>query len=151
VVDFSQPLVLLTDKVMQQIAPQGDCGETHAMRIDVTIEDPSEQSSSKTKMVSFVQAQDSFHQCVGQSCAEFALDLVKQLNAFSAMPGIFLPEQRYSNPEDCKRIISKLTSTPRTFCWVGPVTVSVTVSNNKKQLPVYPSRVHKVIVDASST
>jgi hypothetical protein len=44
------------------------------MRIDVMIEDPSEQSSSKTKMVSFVQAHDSFRQCVSQSCAEFALN-----------------------------------------------------------------------------
>jgi hypothetical protein len=57
---FSQPLVLLTDKVTQQIAPQGNCGKTHAVRIDVTIEDPSEQSSSRTKMVSFVQAHASF-------------------------------------------------------------------------------------------
>jgi hypothetical protein len=114
--------------------------------IEVMIEDPSEQSSSKTKMVSFVQAHDSFRRCVGQSCAEFALNLVEQLNEFSAMPGVLLPEQCYSNPEDQKRNISKLTSTPGTFCYIGPVTVT----SNEKQRPVYPSREHEVIVDASS-
>jgi short subunit dehydrogenase-like uncharacterized protein len=107
--DFSQPLVLLTDAILQNLSPD-NVGETHAMRIDVTSEDG--------QMFSIVQAHESFRQCVGQSCAEFALDFLEHPN-----PGVYLPEQRYRQADDRARIIEKLTTTPGTFAYTGPVRV----------------------------
>ncbi|KAG7337463.1 KR domain containing protein [Nitzschia inconspicua] len=129
--DFSQPLVLFTDKFMGSIAQDGDSGETHAMRVDVVSK---QQSSEIRSMVSVVQAHDSFRQCVGQSCAEFALDLLEHPNA-----GVFLPEQRYRANRDRQRIIDKLTATPGTFCHIGPM--EVTKDDSQDELPVYPSNV----------
>jgi predicted dinucleotide-binding enzyme len=106
--DFSEPLVWATDQWLKTVDSQG-VGETHAMRIDV-------KSVDDKHTVSTVQAHDSFRQCVGQSCAEFALDCLDFPD-----PGVYLPEQRYQNTKARKRIINKLTSTPGTFCYTGPV------------------------------
>ena len=92
--DFSQPLVQLTDAFLP---------ETHAMRIDVS------SSSSDDCTTTVLQAHESFRQCVGQSAAEFCLDLLDHPS-----PGIFLPEQRYRDQASRDRIISSLTSTPGT-------------------------------------
>jgi saccharopine dehydrogenase-like NADP-dependent oxidoreductase len=139
--DFSRPLMLLTDKIMKEVAPPGDCGETHAMRIDVTVEETNQNKyPPTTKMVSIVQAHDSFRRCVGQSCAEFALDLLDQSTTASPRWGVFLPEQYYSDPTDRKRIIDNLTSTPGTFCYTGPVHIF-----DENDLPVYPTRVREIV------
>eukprot|EP00580_Thalassiosira_gravida_P006439 CAMPEP_0201643948 /NCGR_PEP_ID=MMETSP0493-20130528/29193_1 /ASSEMBLY_ACC=CAM_ASM_000838 /TAXON_ID=420259 /ORGANISM="Thalassiosira gravida, Strain GMp14c1" /LENGTH=491 /DNA_ID=CAMNT_0048118503 /DNA_START=163 /DNA_END=1635 /DNA_ORIENTATION=+ len=108
--DFSQPLVKATDFLLKLTSP-GEVGETHAMRVDVTGTDGS--------AVSVVQAHESFRRCVGQSCAEFALDLLEHPS-----PGVQLPEQRYRNDDARRRIIKQLTSTPGTFAYTGPVAVS---------------------------
>ena len=111
--DFSQPLVLATDALMKQTGT----GETHAMRIDVSsIASPRETS----KGVSIIQAHDSFRKCVGQSCAEFALDILRDDNDTNKH-GVYLPEQYYEDDQDRRRIIEKLTRTPGTFCYTGPV------------------------------
>ncbi|OEU10768.1 hypothetical protein FRACYDRAFT_193381 [Fragilariopsis cylindrus CCMP1102] len=132
--DFSEPLVLATDFAMRKLSSssssssgEGDCGETHAMRIDVITE---------AEMTSIVQCHDSFRICVGQSCAEFALDALLENPSTSTMAatdttasstcttgGVYLPEQRYRNDKDRSRIVSKLTNTPGTFAYVGPVTI----------------------------
>lgn len=111
--DFSQPLVGATDWFLKQAG----VGETHAMRIDVTfVHGPREQPTG----VSIVQAHDSFRTCVGQSCAEFALDILAH-----PKPGVYVPEQLYDDPVDRSRVIAKLTSTPGTFCYTGPVAMPV--------------------------
>jgi NAD(P)-dependent dehydrogenase (short-subunit alcohol dehydrogenase family) len=132
--DFSQPLVLLTDAIMGSMVKENDSGETHAMRVDVTSGHP---ASHKKTMVSVVQAHDSFRQCVGQSCSEFALDLLDH-----PRPGVSLPEQRYRDSDDRRRIIEKLTTTPGTFCYTGPIELSN--NNDKDDLPAYPSKVKQV-------
>jgi saccharopine dehydrogenase-like NADP-dependent oxidoreductase len=101
--NFSQPLVKVTDSLIG--------GETHGMRVDVT--------GTDGRAVSIVQAHDSFRQCVGQSCAEFALDLLSHDH-----PGVHLPEQLYRDDMARKRILEKLTTTPGTFLYTGPVEVS---------------------------
>mmetsp|Transcript_29163 Transcript_29163/g.62010 ORF Transcript_29163/g.62010 Transcript_29163/m.62010 type:complete len:478 (+) Transcript_29163:69-1502(+) len=108
--DFSQPLVKATDYLLKLSSPD-DVGETHAMRVDVT--------STDGGAVSVVQAHESFRRCVGQSCAEFALDLLEHPS-----PGVQLPEQRYRCDSSRGRIIKQLTSTPGTFAYTGPVAVS---------------------------
>ena len=100
--DFSEPLVKLTDAFLE---------ETHGMRVDVVGEN--------SKSISIVQAHESFRTCVGQSCAEFALDLM----SFPGK-GVQLPEQRYRDDTARRRIISRLTSTPGTLSYTGPVAVS---------------------------
>lgn len=108
--DFSQPLVKATDYVLKLASPD-NVGETHAMRVDVTSEDG--------RSVSVVQAHESFRRCVGQSCAEFALDLLEHPEA-----GVRLTEQRYRDDVERERIIGRLTSTPGTFAYSGPVAVA---------------------------
>lgn len=111
--DFSQPLVKATDAWLKAASPSSglDAGETHAMRVDVTAADGSGAS--------IVQGHESFRRCVGQSCAEFALDLLEHPS-----PGVRLPEQRYRLGVDGdlarRRIVRKLTGTPGTFCFEGP-------------------------------
>ena len=163
--DFSQPLVLATDAWLQKTSPD-QVGETHAMRIDVagTSIDASRTSTDRggdnennplqqqpqqqqqqqqpMKMVSIVQAHDSFRQCVGQSCAEFALDLLEHPS-----PGVYLPEQFYDAPEHRRRIIEKLTRTPGNFCYTGPVSIG----NIDNDLPVYPANVQKAVDLAKQT
>lgn len=106
--DFSQPLVWLSDKYLQLRDTDDHLGETHAMRVDVTRRNGSG--------VSILQGHASFRQCVAQSCAEFALDCLEHPS-----PGVFMPEHRYRNAVDRARIIGKLTQTPGTFCYSGPV------------------------------
>jgi hypothetical protein len=102
------------------------------MRIDVTKQFGREDATG----ISIVQAHDSFRQCVGQSCAEFALDLLLQQEDEppnnnhhhrdkETRTGVMLPEQRYANDEDRARILKRLTTTPGTFCYTGPVEMDV--------------------------
>jgi hypothetical protein len=132
--DFSEPLVLATDTLLQKTG----YGETHAMRIDVSSASTSwrasEQSSSRG--VSIVQAHDSFRICVGQSCAEFALDALENPKA-----GVYLPEQFYDDANDRSRVIKKLTNTPGTFCYTGPVSM--------ERAPAPPSDWEKAIKEAN--
>lgn len=106
--DFSQPLVLLTDRWMKWVDPM-KVGETHAMRIDI-------ESVDGSVAMSTIQAHDSLKQCVGQCCAEFAFDCLEYPS-----PGVFYPEQRYEDESHRRRIIEKLINTPGTFCYTGPV------------------------------
>jgi hypothetical protein len=106
--DFSQPLVKATDYLLKQTSD--DVGETHAMRIDVIGE--------SGKSICCVQAHESFRRCVGQSCAEFALDLLAH-----PCPGVYLPEQRYRDPTSRGRIVERLTATPGTIAFTGAVAV----------------------------
>jgi hypothetical protein len=108
--DFSQPLVWLSDKFLELVV---GVGETHAMRVDVTFVSGSREEA---KGVSIVQAHDSFRTCVGQSCAEFALDILE-----NPRPGVYVPEQLYDEADDRRRVIEKLTSTSGTFCYTGPI------------------------------
>lgn len=130
--DFSEPLVLATDLAMSKLSldDDGDCGETHAMRVDVVTETENKATGQATKsMTSIVQCHDSFRRCVGQSCAEFALDALFehcdgiQSGATTVRTGVYLPEQRYREASDRERIVRRLTSTPGTFCYTGPVEV----------------------------
>jgi hypothetical protein len=84
-------------------------GETHAMRVDLTRRDGSG--------ISITQGHESFRTCVGQSCAIFALDCMRHEKA-----GVFLPEQRYQDDTARQRVIDKLTTTPGTVWYSGPVT-----------------------------
>jgi hypothetical protein len=149
--DFSQPLVLATDAWLKQTS----VGETHAMRIDVTSsssskvaaadaagssrEEEEESSSYQHQGVSIVQAHDSFRECVGQSCAEFALDLLSEHH--STRPGVYLPEQFYEDSQDRSRILEKLTTTPGTFCYTGPVL--------SERAPDLPSDWDKAVLEAN--
>lgn len=130
--DFSEPLVLATDAMMQKMGT----GETHAMRIDVTSVPPAFQKDGG-KGMTIIQAHDSFRICVGQSCAEFALDALSNPN-----PGVYLPEQFYDDPSDRSRIIENLTSTPGTFCYTGPVAMENTLE--------LPSDWEKAIFEANA-
>ena len=107
--DFSNPLVKLSDTILRLTSDS--IGETHAMRIDVT--------STKGKVVSAIQGHESFRRCVGQSCAEFAMDLLNHPNS----PGIYLPEQRYGDVEPRQRILDRLSILPGTFCYTGPTLI----------------------------
>jgi hypothetical protein len=124
--DFSQPLVILTDRYMKLTDPKG-IGETHAMRIDVT-------SIDGKRTMTTIQAHDSLRLCVGQSCAEFALDCLE-----NPMPGVYYPEQRYQDDTSRTRIITKLTNTSGTFCFIGPIeTTTDTISTQ-------PTNIHNAI------
>jgi hypothetical protein len=113
--DFSEPLVRATDWFLKVADSSGGSGETHAMRVDVTGRDGPRDGPST---ISVIQAHDSFRRCVAQSCAEFALDCLAH-----PAPGVWLPETRYQDSAPRARIIAKLTSTPGTFCYTGPVAV----------------------------
>jgi Saccharopine dehydrogenase NADP binding domain len=139
--DFSQPLVQWTDKLLKW-SDEAKVGETHAMRIDISGNrashgdgDGDMMSGSSTCGVSIVQAHDSFRQCVGQSCAEFALDCLEH-----PAPGVYLPEQRYRDETARTRIIQRLTSTPGTFCYTGPVQLN--------HMPPPPTRLDQALAEA---
>merc|ERR1740139_1336258 len=104
--DFSNPLVKLTDYVLKMNSPD-NVGETHAIKIDVV-------GDAGTK-VSILQAHESFRRCVGQSCAEFALDLLSH-----PRPSVALPESHYRDNEARERIVEKLVSTTGTIGYSGP-------------------------------
>ena len=128
--DFSEPLVLATDLAMRKLSgggpgDGGDCGETHAMRVDVVTETRDEATGEATEsLVSIVQCHDSFRRCVGQSCAEFTLDAWFEHLDNRPKTGVCLPEQRYRGADDRERIVPRITSTPGTFCYTGPVEVA---------------------------
>jgi len=172
--DFSEPLVLETDFFMRNLSSKnggdGNCGETHAMRVDVVTRKNNNDKSTDETMVSIVQCHDSFRWCVGQSCAEFALDAwLEYLQGQQSddttkkrKTGVYLPEQRYRDPADRKRILSRLTSTPGTFCYTGPVNIAFSRSSiqankssikdskadrtTKRQLlPVYPTQIRAIV------
>jgi hypothetical protein len=103
--NFSQPLVKATDILLRTTSVNG-VGETHAMRVDVIGEEGSH--------VSTVQAHESFRWCVGQSCAEFAMDLLD-----NPSPGVALTEQRYRDDVSRKRIIKRLVTTTGTIAYTG--------------------------------
>ena len=150
--DFSEPLVLATDLAMRKLSSSsfsGDCGETHAMRVDVVTETVDQTTGTITEeMVSIVQCHDSFRRCVGQSCAEFALDAwfqhlsIEESGKASSKTGVYLPEQRYRDSCDRERIVQRLTSTPGTFCYTGPVKVASregkveSFSNDEDEVPL---------------
>ena len=123
--DFSQPLVTVTDRFT---------GETHAMRVDATLEDGSR--------VSAVQAHTSFRRCVGQSCAEFTLAMLEAkgvhnvavrggglgdppapeatqqaeaLRASLSQSGVFLPEDLFADAEARTPMLERLLATPGTL------------------------------------
>lgn len=108
--NFSEPLVAFTDLWLRWMDKDSGLGETHAMRIDITGRDGFG--------LAIIQAHDSFRQCVGQSCAEFAMDCLAHPSN-----GVFLPEQRYWNSDARDRIVRRLTTIPGTFCYTGPVEV----------------------------
>lgn len=126
--DFSEPLVLATDVAMRKLSSSeysGDCGETHAMRVDVVTNNA---ANDEPRMTSIVQCHDSFRRCVGQSCAEFALDaLCLDDTNRQSKTGVYLPEQRYKDASDRTRILQNLVSTPGTFCYTGPVDIRGTI------------------------
>ena len=133
--DFSQPLVKATDKWLQLSSPDG-VGETHAMRIDVTAED-----SNKDIFVStIVQGHESFRQCVGQSAAEFCIDLLQEQST-DRSGGVSLVEQRYRDEDARKQMIEKMTSTPGTIDYSGAV-----VTRKANGATVGPSKLEEVLV-----
>jgi hypothetical protein len=127
--DFSEPMVWATDKILRASDPAG-VGETHAMRVDV--------SGRRGPHISIVQAHDSFRQCVGQSCAEFALDCLR----YPAV-GVELPEHRYRDPIARARIIGRLTSTPGTFCYSGPAVVEEAEGPTNLQQAIYEAEMRE--------
>merc|ERR1740124_1523433 len=116
--DFSEPLVLATDLFLKSTGT----GDRHAMRVDVR------EINESDGGVSIVQAHDSFRQCVGQSCAEFAIDILLQGN---------------SDDTKRRRIIEKLTSTPGTFCYTGAVSLQ------KESSPKLPTNWFEAIEQAN--
>ena len=90
---FSEPLVKITDAFV---------GEAHAMRVDV--------SSESGERAVALQSHESFRRCVGQSCAEFALDMLRAPPA----PGVYLPEALYAETNRREAVLGALTSTPGT-------------------------------------
>jgi hypothetical protein len=124
--DFSRPLVALSDLYLKWTG----LGETHAMRIDVTFDDSEssgtfdstgdtdDDSASPPQGFSVIQSHESFQQCVGQSVAEFALDCIMYPS-----PGVYLPEHRYRDGSSRHRIVQRLTTTPGTIHYTGPVAV----------------------------
>ena len=131
--DVSAPLVWMSDQWLQLTG----VGETHAMRIDVTfVKGPRDEDDKVPRSVSIVQAHDSFRTCVGQSCAEFALDLVHP--SLPSRPGVYLPEQYYDDDGDRRRIIEKLTTTSGTFCYTGPVVLEEN-DDDEEETPPLPT------------
>ena len=118
--DFSRPLVALTDAAV---------GETHCMRVDVRAEDG--------RRASAVQGHDSFRRCVGQSMAEFALDLLARRGTNLFSPGVRCPEGLYecqgssegagedrpgaSAADAADALLERLCSTPGTFTYAVSV------------------------------
>jgi hypothetical protein len=132
--DFSQPLVKVTDKWLQLSSPDG-VGETHAMRIDVTAEDKNKDVFVST----IVQGHESFRQCVGQSCAEFCIDLLQEQSK-ERSGGVSLVEERYRDKDTRKQMIEKMTSTPGTIDYSGPI-----VTRKSVDATVGPSKMDEVL------
>jgi hypothetical protein len=129
IADFYQPLDILIDKVLKQLSSD-QVGETHATRIDFATE--------SGKRISVVQAHESFRRIVGQSCAELALDAFE-----NPLPGVFLPEQRCRQQSERSRIMKKLTSTPETFAYTGPLHTNA--GNDPKHPKIFPTNVDQAV------
>ena len=97
------------------------------MRIDVV----GEQGSC----VSTVQAHQSFRRCVGQSCAEFALDLLD-----NPAPDVALTEQRNREGSDRERIINRLTTTHGTIAYTGAMKMKNAHPPTQLDVPVERAR-----------
>ena len=100
------------------------------MRIDVT---SCVNRGQQQRTMSTIQAHESLRTCVGQSCAEFALDCLEHPQA-----GVYYPEQRYDDEVARKRIIDKLTTTDGTFCFIGPIETTLDDATQ-------PTRVHDAL------
>ncbi|KAK3258785.1 hypothetical protein CYMTET_32187 [Cymbomonas tetramitiformis] len=106
--DFSWPMVLFTDKFV---------GETHAIRVDVTAE-------SGDAAVA-VHGHASFRTIVGQSAAEFCLNLLARKNAVSLTPtapqpqawrpGVFLPEELFDRADQREPLLRRIANAEGTF------------------------------------
>jgi len=99
---FSLPLVWFTDLFVK---------ETHAIKVEVT-------ASDGRKAVA-VQTHKSFRRCVGQSTAEFTLDLLERFarkneDVVPWMPGVWLPEEIADNEAWRPGLLDRLSRTPGT-------------------------------------
>ena len=84
--DFSRPLVAITDPF---------CGETHAMRVDVT--------GISGARVSAVQTHTSFRRVVGQCAAEFTLALLE-----GQPTGVWTPEALFEQTAARTPLLTRL-------------------------------------------
>ena len=112
-------------------------GETHAIKVDVR--------GSDGGQVSALQCHESFRRCVGQSCAEFAIDLLARREGEETgtgtavgerpkarkdsrngeeerkeapwQPGVYLPEDLYRDAGGRKLLLRRMTATPGTFAY----------------------------------
>jgi saccharopine dehydrogenase-like NADP-dependent oxidoreductase len=139
--DFSQPLVKATDKWLQFTSPDG-VGETHAMRIDVTARAPDNKNDVLVSTI--VQGHESFRQCVAQSSAEYCINLL-QSQAQTREGGVQLVEQRYCNREMRKQLIEKMTTTPGTIEYSGPIITK----KSDTDATVGPTRLKEVLKDVN--
>jgi hypothetical protein len=94
----------------------GRLGFALALPFDVTAKDSNENVYVST----IVQGHESFRQCVGQSAAEFCIDLLQEQSK-DRSGGVSLVEQRYRDDKARKDMIEKLTSTPGTIDYSGPI------------------------------
>ncbi len=140
--DFSKPLVIATDKWLQLTSPDG-VGETHAMRIDVTATAP--DSKNDVVVSTIVQGHQSFRECVGQSASEYCINLL-QSQAHSREGGVQLVEQRYSNKEMRKQLIEKMTTTPGTIEYSGPIITRKSDTDAR----VGPTKLKEVLKDVTT-
>jgi hypothetical protein len=98
VAGVSWPMVALTDRFV---------GETHGIRVDVT-------GVSGAAAVA-VQGHDSFRMCVGQSCAEFVMHLLRQRTLGAGEGGVYLPEQLFKDGEQRQGALKRMATLPGTF------------------------------------
>ena len=82
------------------------------MRIDIT--------GTAGARAAAVQAHVSFRRCVGQSAAEFVIELLMRRAEGAAAgwrPGVYLPEGLLADPAERARPLRRMTTTPGTFTW----------------------------------
>ncbi|KAJ1483706.1 hypothetical protein T484DRAFT_1799307 [Baffinella frigidus] len=65
--------------------------------------------------VSVLQTHESFRRCVGQSCAEFTLALLRlQASPDPPLGAVFLPEMLFDSAEQRADLVARMTTTPGT-------------------------------------
>lgn len=64
-----------------------------------------------------LQGHDSFRVCVGQSCAEFAMHLLRQRLQGQPLVGVQLPEQLALQDSQRRALLDRLVSTPGTLTY----------------------------------
>lgn len=65
-----------------------------------------------------MQGHDSFRVCVGQSCAEFAMHMLRRQQAGDGgAAGVWLPEQLALDDARREELLQRLTTTPGTFTY----------------------------------